>query len=209
MPIVLNGSGPITGVTSLNTTVSDTEIGYLDGVTSALQTQINTAGGLVKITDQTFSAASAVNVNSCFTSTYENYLVEVLVSAASTNSQVFLRLRVSGTDATASEYAYANRYLRLDGNASGTGVGLLLSSMQLAAVQHTVYGCAASITVMGPQTTQFTRMFGHAVNYQSSQDAYLYTNGCMHKNTTAYDGMTVACDSGTITGTLRVYGFRN
>ena len=40
MPIVLNGSGPITGVTSLNTTVSDTEIGYLDGVTSALQTQL-------------------------------------------------------------------------------------------------------------------------------------------------------------------------
>ena len=44
MPIVLNGSGPITGVTSLNTTVSDTEIGYLDGVTSAIQTQFNNIG---------------------------------------------------------------------------------------------------------------------------------------------------------------------
>lgn len=41
MPVTIGGSGPITGVTSINTTVTDTELGYLDGVTSALQTQIN------------------------------------------------------------------------------------------------------------------------------------------------------------------------
>ena len=41
MPVVIGGSGPVTGVTSINTTVSDTELGYLDGVTSALQTQID------------------------------------------------------------------------------------------------------------------------------------------------------------------------
>ena len=41
MPVTIGGSGPITGVTSINTTVSDTELGYLDGVSSALQTQIN------------------------------------------------------------------------------------------------------------------------------------------------------------------------
>ena len=41
MAIILNGTGPITGVSSINTTVDSTELGYLDGVTSALQTQIN------------------------------------------------------------------------------------------------------------------------------------------------------------------------
>lgn len=40
MPVSIGGSGPITGVTSINTTVSDTELGYLDGVTSALQSQL-------------------------------------------------------------------------------------------------------------------------------------------------------------------------
>lgn len=40
MPVTIGGSGPITGVTSINTSVSDTELGYLDGVTSALQTQL-------------------------------------------------------------------------------------------------------------------------------------------------------------------------
>ena len=44
MPVTINGSGPIAGITSLNTTVSDTELGYLDGVTSAIQTQLSGKG---------------------------------------------------------------------------------------------------------------------------------------------------------------------
>jgi hypothetical protein len=39
MSLSLSGSGVVTGLTSLNTDVSDTELGYLDGVTSAIQTQ--------------------------------------------------------------------------------------------------------------------------------------------------------------------------
>lgn len=42
MPISISGDGPITGITSLNTTVSSTELGYLDGTISAIQTQLNT-----------------------------------------------------------------------------------------------------------------------------------------------------------------------
>lgn len=40
MPMILNGTGDITGLASVNSSVSAAEIGYLDGVTSALQTQI-------------------------------------------------------------------------------------------------------------------------------------------------------------------------
>jgi len=45
MPLDINGQGSISGITSLNTSasvnLSETELGYLDGVTSGLQTQIN------------------------------------------------------------------------------------------------------------------------------------------------------------------------
>lgn len=37
-------AGAITGITSLNTSVSSTELGYLDGVTSAIQTQFSNLG---------------------------------------------------------------------------------------------------------------------------------------------------------------------
>jgi hypothetical protein len=61
MSLQLSGSGVVTGLTSINTDVSDTEIGYLDGVTSALQSQLGSklpiAGGkilqIVRATDST------------------------------------------------------------------------------------------------------------------------------------------------------------
>lgn len=41
MAINISGNGDITGINSLNTDVSATELGYLDGTTSSLQTQIS------------------------------------------------------------------------------------------------------------------------------------------------------------------------
>jgi len=61
MPLDINGQGSISGITSLNTVVSDAELERLDGVTSAIQTQLNDklpiAGGkilqVVRATDGT------------------------------------------------------------------------------------------------------------------------------------------------------------
>lgn len=172
-------------------------------------TDIDTVGGLVKIAANTFSAQSTVSINDCFSSTYENYLLIVRVSAASTNSQVRLRLRVSGTDDTGSNYAYANRYLRLDAGGSGTGTGSAATAMQLAATQNSADGCSAVINIVAPNLTVYTKMSGFAVNQQNSGDVYLYDQGCMHTLSTAYTGCTVAVDTGTFTGTVRVYGYRN
>lgn len=47
MPITINGTGPIDGITSLNTTVSNTELGYLDGTTSAIQTQLGSKADIL------------------------------------------------------------------------------------------------------------------------------------------------------------------
>jgi len=61
MPLDINGQGSISGITSLNTVVSNAELERLDGVTSAIQTQLNDklpiAGGkilqVVRATDGT------------------------------------------------------------------------------------------------------------------------------------------------------------
>ena len=41
MAMILNGTGDITGLASVNSSVTAAEIGYLDGTTSAIQTQID------------------------------------------------------------------------------------------------------------------------------------------------------------------------
>lgn len=55
MAVTIGGSGAFTGITSLNSSVSDTELGYVDGVTSAIQTQIDSkpTGGTGEWTDYT------------------------------------------------------------------------------------------------------------------------------------------------------------
>ena len=52
MPMILNGTGDITGLASVNSSVTAAEIGYLDGTTSTIQTQINTKAA---ISGQTFT----------------------------------------------------------------------------------------------------------------------------------------------------------
>ena len=132
-------------------TVSATELGYLDGVTSAVQTQVDAkiaktlttttgdtiyassantparlgigttgqvltvasglptwatpASGLTLISRTIWSAAAAVNVNNCFTSTYSNYRI-LIYSYANNTYDYFMRLRAGGTDNTSGNYSY-------------------------------------------------------------------------------------------------------
>lgn len=205
MPIVLNGSGPITGVTSLNTTVSDTEIGYLDGVTSALQTQINTAGGLVKITDSTFSASSAVNINNCFTSSYDNY--RLILTFVGTNSSINFqsRLRVSGSDNTTSNYGlvYWDATTAFAGPSRSTAQTSWthFSASDTGDYQYVV------ADILRPNLASRTMYAAHG--FASIGGGFIRMGSGYFDATTVFDGISVYPAAGTISGTIRIYGYRN
>jgi hypothetical protein len=206
MPVTVSGSGPVAGVTSLNTTVSDVELGFLDGVTSAIQTQINTAGGLVKITDSTFSAVSSVSVNNCFSSTYDNYRILLDLSAATgTNALPSFRLRVSGSDSATS---YSQRRFLTNGTTGlnntdpdGTtqwGLGYVSSG--------NVENQSCSIEVYKPFLTRPTTS---QINVYQGQGDYAGFAYGFHSASTSYTGFSLLISTGNITGTVRVYGYRN
>ena len=213
MPITLDGSGSLGGINNISTSasvnVSGTELGYLDNTTSAIQSQINTAGGLVKITDQTFSAASTVNVNNCFTSTYDNYRVFIDFSAASTTLALTMRLRVSGTDNSTTNYFRQNMSAQsttvsASQTASGTSWGLA-GSIDNTYISYNRY----MFDIFGPQLTRYTvavvpsLFVSTTPQYYSNLDAYLFNA------TTSFDGFSLLASTGNVTGTLRVYGYRN
>lgn len=209
MPITINGTGPIDGITSLNTTVSSTELGYLDGVTSALQTQINTAGGLVKITDNTFSAQSSVSVNNCFTSTYANYRVIInLTATTGSGGYMTIRLRAAGTDATTNyeqnRVESYNTTITSANDPLGTdewGVGGIHAAA--SADYFTI------LDIFSPniaaRTSAFTQNFG-----ASSGETRLTTySGSRQTSSTQFDGFSILTTGTNMTGSLRVYGYRN
>ncbi len=199
--VATDGSGALTA-----STVTATELGYLSGVTSSIQTQINAipAGALVKISAQSFTSSTAVNVNSVFTSTYRNYHI-VATWTGSTNQDIYLRWRASGTDNSSAQYnsgGYWSNNVNLNQGAAtfhtvGATGGTTASGLAFTAYRPAVSGV----------TTGFTSLHtGEKSTYYNIGG--LSTQGGV-ANTTAYDGFTLYPSTGNFTGNLTVYGILN
>jgi hypothetical protein len=182
----------------------------LDGVTSAIQTQINTAGGLVKITDQSFSAASAVNVNNCFTSTYQNYRIVCDLTNAGANNITRMRLRASGSDDANNNYVYTG-YGSLLGSTTISAVGATSTSFDEVSYNFSgAQDTSIVLDVVRPQTAFRTLILGMTTGQNTANNnlaARPYFGN--FTNTTQFDGFSLLASTSTITGTVRVYGYRN
>jgi hypothetical protein len=210
MPITLDGSGSLGGINNISTSasvnISGTELGYLDNTTSAIQTQINTAGGLVKIVDAALSGSS-VSINSCFSATYNVYriLIERVYVAAGVPTLRF-RLRTGGVDAS-TNYNYRN----LLGSTVWTlGVGSNQNAFELASVTTSEMATPIDLTIFSPFIavgTGFQSLSTYEAN-TTGPSINFYTGG--HTTAASYESFTLLPTSSTFSGgTVRVYGYRN
>lgn len=208
MPVTIGGSGPITGVTSINTSVSDTELGYLDGVTSALQTQINAKAdtsslGLSFITSASLSGAS-VSINNCFSSLYANYLLLMDFTLSGT-AYVYYRMRASGSDDTSTNYIrqeldIGSTTVTAARGSSATNGFLSYGGAYRSAVRSTIYNPQLALATVTQSDTV----------YSPTSPSMIYEYG-FHNVNTAYDGITLYPGSSQTfsAGTVRIYGLRN
>ena len=168
--------------------------------TSVAGTGVTVSGGLVS-----FTTATAVSVNGCFTSTYENYVVVGTLTAASAILGMRGRMRAAGTDNSSANYdgstdimaAATGTITQSDGGAGAsyfTGPGMASGSE----------GAGFKIEFFAPALTQRTGVIIHA-----TRSAGLYFGSTYLTVTTAYDGFTWYASSNNISGSLRVYGLRN
>jgi hypothetical protein len=157
-------------------------------------------GGLVHIATESFSAVSSVSLNGVFTSAYDNY--KILVSGVSSNSSdVQMRLRVSGTDATgASDY----RTQALVGENTTASAFRSSASTWLVGVDSSVR-YSISLDLFDVFLTQKTQFISQSP--RGNDRAYLLAG--FHDLSTSYDGFTLLDNLGTVTGTIRVYGYAN
>jgi hypothetical protein len=198
--VATDGSGALTA-----STVTATELGYLSGVTSSIQTQINNigTGALVKITSQSFTASTGVNVNNVFSATYLNYQVRVNWTA-SANNDLLLRYRASGADNTSSNY-YMGGYFSNGVNLNDSGTRHFVGSNESGTPSSLI------LNFVDPFTSGTkTGLIGLHVGGRSG--SYIYGGVSMQGglNTAAgFDGFTIYPSTGNITGTLTVYGLVN
>lgn len=162
--------------------------------------------GLVYITNSTFSAVSSVSVNNCFSATYDNYRIVVReVGSETTSVGMRLRLRASGSDATGANYIVHQMATTNTAGPSRTYVGNeTFATIGAVGNSANSYG----IDLVAPYLADFTRWNCTSVSgSDNNNEAGLYSG--IHKLNSSYDGMTLYPSAGTITGSLRIYGYRN
>ena len=157
-------------------------------------------GGLVLLNTTTFSAQSTVSINNVFSSTYTNYKLLInLVPSASTT--VNLRLRNLGTDNSANLY-YTTGYESSSGGLSNRynqQTFWWLSSNTTSATSYFY-----NVDLGNPALADFTLGSLSGQNFAYNTSNYQI----FHYVQSSFDGMTVFPTSGTITGTIEVYGYK-
>jgi len=152
-----------------------------------------------------FSGASSVSLNDVFSATYANYKIILDTDASDSDTALNMRMRVSGADNSSNNYRWASGYKDTSAGAiSGQSGSGLTSSFRVLAVSS-VGRCFSSIDIFNPFTTEET---GYVGNYfQIATTGYAQFVAANMSVTTSYTGFTLIPNAGTITGTVRVYGY--
>lgn len=155
---------------------------------------INTNGSV------TFSSCTTLSLNGVFSADYENYMIYIRHSNATTNEYIRLRWRVGGTDSSTANYTYQSYDVK-----STTRTGTRSS----AQTSHAAFSTSNSQRsgyigyVFVPFLTRETAML--SLGMYAATDASIEDLGGTQGSSTSYDGFTLSVGS-TISGLISVYG---
>lgn len=163
--------------------------------------------GLVYISTTTIPASpaqSSINVTSCFSSTYDNYLIVASgITTTGVGSTLNYKLLSGSTPTTAGFYGNTF-YIQ-----SGVAGALTNAPFSNTANGEMCSATAASVTyavmqLQAPYVAQYTRS-----QHMSADSLYLRWNSMVHTSATSYDGIQILPSAGTFnSGTITVYGYR-
>lgn len=170
----------------------------------ATTTYVDNKVGLDFITTQTFSAVSSVSINDVFSSTYDNYFITIN-HTGTTDQSLELRLRVSGSDNTTSNYDSV-QIAGTGGTASSATSANQTSFVRLGNVW--AGDASSSIYLFDPFNSKRTTFQASLNGYISSSAIVNKVTAGTFKATTSFTGFTILVGGGTVTGSLSVYGVK-
>ena len=156
----------------------------------------------------TFTTASSVSLNDVFSTTYDNYKIVMNLTACSASSTIQYRMRVSGADNTASTY---NDVTFRANAASGSTTQNLNQNVGTLTITHsTTITKGMSIDMFSPflsAVTTFNSIVGNMDNVNNQIGVYITGGG--HNTASSFTGISLFPSSGTFTGTVAVYGYKD
>jgi hypothetical protein len=149
----------------------------------------------------TFSTVASVSIGSCFSAQYDNYLIKYTLTAKTAAVDTSFRLRLASSDSS-------TLYSGVVQTAQGTTASAVTNvTTQWIVDKGGSAPCSARLEVDGPFLAAATEAMGQASATATTPTA---SNGSHHHSAaTSYDGFTLFVASGTISGTIRIYGYND
>jgi len=164
-----------------------------------------TASAFTFINSASFSAVSSVSLaTNTFSATYDNYKIIFLVTSSSANDTFDCRFRAAGADNSTTNYL--SNWVASGASVSG-GVGgtskLSLAFVKASGVQ------ALTLDILSPVLASPSYCSWQGRSNDSGAAVAALTGAGTFTGSTSFDAMSFFPNSGTITGSYRVYGYSN
>jgi hypothetical protein len=197
---------PSTGMTTYIGTTGTATIPQLETYTGS---QWQTPYGMTQVANVSFTTASAVQVDNVFTSSYDNYKIIFKTTAFSgTNVAVYTQF-VDGTTPIGTNTYYQGLTGITDGSTAALSAGINLTALTIA------YGSSSggditslALDVITPQKSEKTTALISSYNWNGT-NTFSYVGGGLFNASTQFEGIRFFTSTGTFSGTVRVYGYRN
>lgn len=169
-------------------------------------------GGLVYVTETSFSSVVAVNIDNCFTASFPNYRLSIDLSAQSANDTIFFQWRTggsSGSTYTTSDYDWQLTYT--SGTTTLATVSYMAQNYGRVCFGYTSPGyMTAFLDITNPQTAFRPMTLVNAMSNNATTQINLEQSGNTNRVTTSFTGIRIGTSSGTatITGKVKIYGYR-
>jgi hypothetical protein len=162
-------------------------------------------GSVVLVKTVTFSSASSVDLSDSFSSAYTHYFINGSMTSSADGDLLF-RYRVSGSDNSSSNYNYqlADITNTTVNNARLTSQ----TSGRLCATRAGGTRLSFKTELYNPFASVAKNWVGHAAIF-SNADLYINQISGGFNDSTSFTGLTVYPSSGTITGSVFIYGYKN
>ena len=177
------------------------------GLNLVIPTSVSVGSGTGSISTNgavSFSNASTVSINGCFSSNYENYKIFINLNAGmSLNAEFFFRFMTSGTPNSTNAYSYAGVYNAFGNPTSVAGLGASAVSGFRYFYSGDAGYIAKEITIFGPHNSA-NRTLASVLG--TDPTANITTSG-RFSDAVSFDGIHFY--GGTASGTIRIYGYNN
>lgn len=168
---------------------------------------LSIGAGFIPIVSGSFSSATTVNVNNCFTSTYDSYLLSVYTTGS--GGVATMKLRVGGVDNSTN---YSDSRIESSGTSGATITGSAQASVTTGwkiwptATQSVINVNMVLVNPALALPTFYNNLpaFGNS----SAPSTNLLVAAGYNNNSTAFDGFTLTFASAT-SGNYRVYGLKS